>query len=262
MDFFSQTELVDIFGDKAIAKKEIPFVKLFILSIVAGALIALGYLACIRGSGTIPKEWGSYATVIGAGLFPVGLIAIILIGGELATGNMMTMTIGVLQKKISIIDLIYNWIMVMIGNTVGGILVAYLWGHVAGMTEGAFLEKTMALATARAGEAPLPAFISAIGCNIFVCMAVWLGTSAKSFLGKMLGIWFPIMIFVVCGFQHVVANTFVIPAAIFSGESTITWGAFALNIVVVFFGNVVGGALLLGLPCFLMYGKKAEAAAK
>ncbi|WP_334105263.1 formate/nitrite transporter family protein [Muricomes intestini] len=262
MGFFNQTEVVDILGDKAKAKKEFSFIKLFLLGILGGAFIGLGFLACIRGSGTVPAGWGSYGTLIGACLFPIGLIGIVLVGGELATGNMMTMMIGALQKKISFMDLIYNWVVVMLGNMAGGILVAYLWGHVAGMTEGDFLEKTLSIANARAGDAPLAAFISAVGCNIFVCMAVWLSTSARDFVGKLLGAWFPIMIFAVVGFQHVVANAFVIPAAIFSGESDVTLGAFFINMVVVFLGNAVGGALVFGLPCYLMYGRKARTDAK
>lgn len=255
MEFYSQTEVADILGDKARAKKELSFIRLFLLAVLGGAFIALGFLACIRGSGTIPSEWGSFGSFIGACLFPIGFIAIVLVGGELATGNMMTMAMGAFQKKISVLDLIYNWVVVMLGNMVGGILVAYLFGHLTGMTEGAFLAKTAAIANARVGDAPLAAFVSGIGCNIFVCIALWLTTSARDYPGKLLGAWFPIMVFVVIGFQHVVANAFVIPAAIFSGQSQITWGEYLLNTVIVFFGNAAGGALALGLPCCLMYRK-------
>ena len=92
---------------------------------------------------------------------------------------------------------------------------AYLFGHIVGLTEGAFLDKTVAVAQAKIADPPLVAFVSGIGCNIFVCLAVYLGALAKSYLGKMFGLWFPVMVFVVCGFQHVVANAFIIPAAIF-----------------------------------------------
>lgn len=255
MEYFSQTEVIDILGDKARMKNELSFIRLFLLAILGGAFIALGFLACIRGSGTIPAQWGSFGTLVGACLFPVGFMAIVLVGGELATGNMMTMAIGTFQKKISVSGLIYNWVVVMLGNMAGGILVAYLFGHLTGMTEGAFLAKTIAIAKARVGDAPLAEFISAIGCNIFVCMALWFATSAKDYPGKLLGAWFPIMIFVVIGFQHVVANAFVIPAAIFSGQAAITWGNYLQNTVVVFLGNAVGGALAVGLPCYLMYRK-------
>ena len=162
-----------------------------------------------------PTEWGSFNNFLGGALFPVGLIALTFVGGELATGNMMVMTLGVLQKKVRVGALCYNWLVVLLTNCLGGFLVAYLFGHIVGLTEGAFLDKTVAVAQAKIADPPLVAFVSGIGCNIFVCLAVYLGALAKSYLGKMFGLWFPVMVFVVCGFQHVVANAFIIPAAIF-----------------------------------------------
>lgn len=128
----------------------------------------------------------------------------------------MVMTLGVLQKKVRVGALCYNWLVVLLTNCLGGFLVAYLFGHIVGLTEGAFLDKTVAVAQAKIADPPIVAFVSGIGCNIFVCLAVYLGALAKSYLGKMFGLWFPVMVFVVCGFQHVVANAFIIPAAIFS----------------------------------------------
>ncbi|MBW4848334.1 MAG: formate/nitrite transporter family protein [Lachnospiraceae bacterium] len=256
MGFFSPAEVLDILGDKAQMKKKLSFIKLFLLSILGGSFIAEGFLACIRVQGTMPAQWGSFATFLGGCLFPIGLMAIVLVGGELATGNMMTMAIGLFQKKISFWDLTYNWVVVMAGNMVGSIIVAYSFGHFVGLTEGAFLAKTMAVANSKISDPPMVALVSAIGCNIFVCMAVWFATSAKDFTAKMAGMWFPIMIFVVLGFQHVVANAFVIPAAIFSGESSITWFNYLQNTVFVFIGNAIGGALVFALPCFCMYGQK------
>ena len=259
MGSFSPAEVLDILGDKAQIKTKISFMRLFLLSILGGAFIAEGFLACIRVMGTLPAQWGSFASLLGGCLFPIGLIAIVMVGGELATGNMMTMAIGVFQKKVSLWDLVYNWIVVMAGNMVGSFLVAYFFGHFVGLTEGAFLTKTIAVATAKINDSPMVALVSAIGCNIFVCMAIWLGTSAKDYLAKLAGLWFPIMIFVVLGFQHVVANAFVIPAAIFSGQSSITWLGYFQNTVFVFIGNAIGGALAFALPCFLMYGQKEDA---
>lgn len=256
MGSFSPSEVLDILGDKAEVKTKLSFMKLFLLSVFGGAFIAEGFLACIRVMGTVPAPWGSFGTLLGGCLFPIGLIALVMVGGELATGNMMTMAIGVYQKKVSIMDLVYNWIVVMVGNAVGSFIVAYFFGHFVGLTEGAFLAKTVAIATAKVHDTPMVALVSAIGCNIFVCMAVWLGTSAKDYLAKLAGLWFPVMIFVVIGFQHVVANAFVIPAAIFSGQSAITWMDYLQNAVFVFIGNAIGGALAFALPCCWMYGQK------
>ncbi len=258
MGFLSPAETLEILGDKAKAKTQISFFRLFLLSVLGGTFIAEGFLACIRISGTMPSQWGSFASFMGGCLFPVGLVAIVLVGGELATGNMMVMTIGVFQKKNSVRDLIYNWGVVMAGNMIGGILIAYLFGHIVGMTEGAFLDKTLAIANARINDPPLVALISGIGCNIFVCMAVWIATGAKDSAGKIFGMWFPIVVFVTVGFQHVVANAFVIPAAIFSGDSDITWLSYIENFVIVFIGNAIGGSLAFALPCCLMHSQKVK----
>ena len=213
MDFFSSEEIVASLGDKAEMKGKLSFVRLCILGIMAGFCIALGYLAFIRITGTAPTEWGSFNNFLGGALFPVGLIALTFVGGELATGNMMVMTLGVLQKKVRVGALCYNWLVVLLTNCLGGFLVAYLFGHIVGLTEGAL---------------------------------------AKSYLGKMFGLWFPVMVFVVCGFQHVVANAFIIPAAIFSQSTTISWWDYLQNTLWVFLGNAVGGSLFMAVPLIFM----------
>ncbi|MFV0504400.1 MAG: formate/nitrite transporter family protein [Lachnospirales bacterium] len=256
MDFFSIKETVENLGNVSRKKSELDFVRLCLLGVMAGAFIALGFLAYLRVAGNMPSEWGSFAALLGACLFPIGLIGITFVGGELATGNMMVMALGVMQKKITSKNMIYNWIIVLITNCIGGILVAYLFGHMTGLSEGVYLEKTIAIAQGKLNDPLLAAFVSGIGCNIFVCMGVYLGATAKTYLGKMFGLWFPVMVFVICGFQHVVANAFIIPAAIFTGESTILWSQYLVNVVVVFLGNVVGGALFFAVPLMFVTSKK------
>lgn len=80
----------------------------------------------------------------------------------------MVMTLGFMQKKITFIDVWFNWLVVVVTNAIGGIVIAYFFGHIVGLTEGQFLEKTLAIAQAKTLETPLVAFISGIGCNIFV----------------------------------------------------------------------------------------------
>lgn len=258
MDFESSQEIVGILGDKALVKSKLSFVRLSILGIMAGFFIALGYLAFIRISGTVPKSWGGFSTFLGGCLFPIGLVALTFVGGELATGNMMVMTLGLLQRKISGKSLLYNWLIVLVTNCIGGMLVAYFFGHIVGLTEGAFLEKTLSVAQAKIADPPLVAFISGIGCNIFVCLAVYLGAMGKTYLGKMFGLWFPVMVFVVCGFQHVVANAFIIPAAIFSTVSGIQWSDYLSNTLFVFLGNAVGGSLFLAVPLMFVTREQKE----
>ncbi|HLQ40413.1 MAG TPA: formate/nitrite transporter family protein [Tetragenococcus sp.] len=257
MNSLSIEETMHTLSAKAKNKSQLSLAKLILLGIMAGGFIALGYLAFIRVSATMPKEWGSFSTLLGAGLFPIGLIGITFLGGELVTGNGMTMMFGLLEKKVSFADVIRNWTLVLLTNIVGGLLVAYFFGHVVGLTEGDFAAKTMSVALGKLADSPVQMLLSGIGCNIFVCMAVYLATMSKDIVGKMFGIWFPIMIFVVCGFQHVVANAFILPAGFFAGAD-ISLADMLKNIFFVFVGNEIGGSIFLALPVYLSVSKPAD----
>ncbi|MCO6016890.1 MULTISPECIES: formate/nitrite transporter family protein [Carnobacterium] len=241
---YTPDEILDItiqMGKKKIAK---PLSSKLLLGFVGGAMISLGYLAYIRVASSMIEEWGSFASFIGACVFPIGLIVILLGGGELITGNMMAVSAAWLDKKVTMKELLINWLTITVANIVGALFVAYFFGHIVGLTSsGAFLHETVTLAQGKVAASPLQAFISGIGCNWFVGLALWLCYGAKDASGKMLGIWFPVMTFVAIGFQHSVANLFVIPAAIFEGGAT--WSQLIQNFVPVYLGNIVGGAVFV-----------------
>ncbi|MCP3762759.1 formate/nitrite transporter family protein [Domibacillus sp. A3M-37] len=252
MSLYSPQEIAVMASESGEKKANLPLVTLLILGFLGGAYISLGFLLDIRVIANVPKEWGSFTSFLGAAVFPVGLILVILGGAELVTGNMMTVTMAWLSKKITFLKVLRNLFLVTIANFIGAVFVAYFFGHIVGLTEeGPFLAKTTAIAQAKLDESFLQAFISAIGCNWLVCLAVWLALGSKDFTGKILGIWFPVMAFVAIGFQHVVANMFVIPAAIFAGQ--VTWAEYVPNFIAVFLGNVIGGAVLVSLLYFIAY---------
>lgn len=255
MNSLSANEVIEVLGEKARSKGRLDAIRTVLLGVLAGAFIALGYLAFIRISGTAPKEWGSFSTFLGGCLFPIGLIAIVLLGGELVTGNMMVMSFGFLEKKSSAKEVLRNWLLALIGNALGGLLIAYAFGHVVGLTEGAFAAKTTATALGKLADTPLKQVVSGIGCNIFVCMAVFFATMSKDYLGKIVGAWMPIMLFVVCGFQHVVANTFILPAGLFAGAEYTIFDVLK-NLFFVFIGNAIGGSLFLAVPVY--YANKTK----
>lgn len=231
-----------------------------VLGFAAGAFIALGYLLYIRVIANTPAEWGSMTTFIGASLFPVGLILVLIAGGELLTGNMMAVPLARMQRKISTMQMTKNIVLVTISNFAGALFVAYFFGHIVGLTEtGPFLEKTISIAEHKIHDSFLQAFISGIGCNWLVALAVWLSYGANDLSGKILGIWFPTMAFVAIGFQHVVANMFVIPAAIFAGAD-MTWLDYLQNFAPVFLGNLTGGAIFVAGIYKLAYLPKADKA--
>lgn len=240
----SPEEILEIsiqMGQKKVAK---PLQAKLVLGFIGGAMISLGYLAYVRVISSVAHEWGSFASFIGACVFPIGLIVILLGGGELITGNMMAVASAWLDKKVSAKELWLNWLTITFANFIGALFVAYFFGHIVGLTgTGVYLEETISIAQAKIAATPLQAFISGIGCNWFVGLALWLCYGAKDGAGKILAIWFPVMTFVAIGFQHSVANMFIIPAAIFEGQAT--WGQFIQNVIPVYFGNIVGGAVMV-----------------
>ncbi|MHC5249881.1 formate/nitrite transporter family protein [Enterococcus sp. LJL90] len=252
---YTPYEIGEIAVETGVKKTKKTLLEKLILGFIGGAMISLGYLAYIRVISSVAHELGSLASFIGACVFPVGLIVILMAGGELITGNMMVVAISFFGKKISFLDVVKNWLVITLANLVGAFFVAYFFGHIVGLTgSGVYLEETIAVAGAKIDATWLQAFFSGIGCNWFVCLAVWLCYGAKDAAGKILGIWFPVMTFVAIGFQHSVANMFVIPAAIFEGSYN--WLDFFNNVIPVYFGNIVGGAIFVGFFYYMIYLRK------
>jgi formate/nitrite transporter len=238
--------------ENGIKKANMPLLTQLALGFAAGAFISLGFLLSIKVSGGMPIEWGSFRSLIGASVFPLGLILCLIAGGELLTGNMMVVPMACYAGKVPYRKWATNWIAITASNFVGAIFVAYVFGHVAGMTEqGPYLVQMLSLVEAKLEEPFLIAFISGIGCNWLVALAVWMAYGAKDGTSLLLGIWFPTMAFVALGFQHVVANMFLIPAAIFAGHAT--WTDYAVNFVPVFLGNAVGGSVFVAMIYGIAY---------
>ena len=148
-----------------------------------------------------------------------------------------------------------NWAVITLFNVLGALFVAFVFGHFLGLTSsGIYLDETVEVAHAKLAASPLQSFVSGIGCNWFVGLALWLCYGAEDATGKLLGTWFPVMTFVALGFQHSVANAFIIPAAIFEGQAT--WLDFIQNFVLVYIGNIIGGAGFVSLFYYLAYGHK------
>lgn len=243
--------------EKACTKAAMPWRTMWVLALLGGAHISFGCMAYLRIVSGVPAEWHGLAAFLGAAVFPIGLVAIALCGGELLTGNMMFMTVARLQQRISSFALARNWFWLTLGNLLGALAVAYFLGHYAGLTEGKVQAATIAAAQAKVNMDFGAALVSAIGCNWLVCLGVWLSLSAQNTAGRIMAIWFPVMIFVLIGFQHVVANMFIIPAGIWAGAD-ITWADFGRNMLPVFLGNAIGGGVFVGGAYWLVYGKASQ----
>ena len=125
--------------------------------------------------------------VLGGAVFPVGLMLVVLAGGELITGNMMSLSMALYAKKITLISVLNNWVWITLMNFIGAIFVL-LWTS-WGLTEGEYLNKTVAIAEGKLHESFGRTLILAIGCNWLVCLALWLAYGTSDFVGKIIGIW-------------------------------------------------------------------------
>ena len=237
------------------------FWKLLILGMLAGAFIALAGVGATTAAVNIAGSAGKF---VGACIFPVGLAMVLLAGSELFTGNNLII-IPVLTGDIKFHQMLRNWVIVYIGNLIGAIIVSFLvvYGHVGNLFGGVDGGLAAAMINAANGKVTMSfgdAFLKGICCNFLVCIAVWISFAAKDVTGKFWGLYMPIMLFVLCGFEHCVANMYYIPAGLFCKalygveKETLTWGAFIVkNLIPVTLGNIVGGAGLVGLPYWFVY---------
>lgn len=229
---------------------------------LAGAYIAFGgLLAIIASAGLKPEQWGGLITLVTGLVFSLGLILVVVGGAELLTGNMALIPMAVLARRVSAGRLLLNWLWVTIGNLAGAVFVAYVLADKTGViakagsasaTQG--YARLGAIAMGKAvTETHLEQFLRAVGCNWLVCLAVWLAMAAHDIAGKILAIIFPITAFVALGFDHVVANMFFLPAAMFLHTGGITASNMVLNLVFAYLGNMVGAAVFVGAAYWYLY---------
>lgn len=257
-------EVVDILTQNSVNKVTYPFMKTLLLGIMAGLMISFGADAALIAGHAI--ESMSVARVISGAIFPVGLISIVLTGSELLTGSCLNV-LGVSTGKIGFGGVAKNLVYVAIANAIGAVLLAvtvYAMGQLdlSSARLGGYVIKN---AVGKVGLGFGPAFLSGIWCNFLVCLAVFLAATAKDTVGKIVGIFFPIWVFVACGFEHSVANMFYLPLgylakgnADYAQAATDLFGITAAqmdsltvssilidNLLPVTLGNIVGGSVML-----------------
>jgi formate transporter len=247
-----------------VTKGNLRWDKALVGGFLAGAYIAFaGLLAITVSSGLDPKLWGSLPTLFTGAVFALGLILVVIAGSELLTGNMALVPLALFARKLSAKALAMNFTVVMIGNLLGSLFVAYFLAVKSGVvTADLQLERLTGIATAKGvTETEFQIFLRAVGCNWLVCLAVWMALGADDIGGKVLAIFFPIMAFVAMGFDHVVANMFFLPAAIFAGVDGITWWDAIHNWIFAFLGNLVGAAVFVGAAYWYLYARDEETGA-
>jgi formate/nitrite transporter len=241
--------------------------RVLVSSFLAGAYIGFGALVAITSSsGLDPRTWGTLPTLVTGAAFTLGLVLVLIAGSDLATGNMMLVPLGAMRGKVSVADVVRNLTLVLLGNLLGALFVAFFLAVQTGVIGGVGAEAgtTAALTHDRLADIALDkatrhtlwqTFLRAVGCNWLVCLAVWMSLAATSVSGKILAIFFPIMAFVAMGFDHVVANMFFLPAAIFAGVPGLGWGDAVVNWLVAGAGNLVGAVVFVATSYWYLFLK-------
>ena len=259
-----------------VGKAETPFLKMFMLAVLAGAFISLGAIFATTVSAgniaiTLPSEELTLTSSLPYGInrllaglvFSLGLILVVVGGAELFTGNNL-IVMAWAGGKVKGRALLRNWLVVYLGNFVGSIGTVILMIFTRQHTFGA---NSVGIAALKIGVAKveltfLQALALGILCNVLVCLAVWLTYSARGTTDKIVAIIFPITAFVAAGFEHSIANMYFIPYALsikyfdpgFIAEvgdkvanlDMLTWQSFVFNnLIPVTLGNVIGGAGLV-----------------
>jgi formate/nitrite transporter len=154
-----------------------------------------------------------------------------------------------------------NWGIVCAANFAGALglaLLVWWWGH-AGMNDGAVGRAAVRIGTAKAQLPPAEAFFRGVLCNVLVCMAVWMALAGRSVIDKAVAIVFPITAFVAAGFEHSIANMYLLPFAMLLG-APLGAGDVARNLVPVIAGNLVGGSVLVALVYYVIYVRETSGA--
>ncbi len=258
-----------------VKKATMPILELLGLGVLAGSFIGLGAIfATTIAAGGSALPYGVKQLLVGL-VFCLGLILVVVGGAELFTGNNL-IVMAWANHKITTGQLLYNWVVVYVGNFLGSVATAgMLYLSTQYLKGGGQVGATaLAIANAKCGLEFVPALFLGVLCNALVCLAVWLTLSARTTTDKILAIIFPITGFVAAGFEHCVANMYFISVGLFikagapasfwnaigktaADYANLTWGNFFIkNLLPVTLGNILGGGVLVALVYWFIYLRK------
>ncbi|WP_342116747.1 formate/nitrite transporter family protein [Pseudoduganella sp. OTU4001] len=264
MDAYTPGEIAQRIEQTGVAKARLPVRALFMLAVLGGAFIGLGALYSVL----VRADHGLSIAIrlVMAGLsFSLGLLLVVVAGAELFTGNNL-LVMAWAERRISGAELLRNWGVVLAGNAAGagGLALLVYWSGHPDMQGGAIAAEYLRVAQAKVALGPLRAFLLGVLCNALVCLAVWMAMAGRSVADKAVAVVFPVSAFVAAGFEHSVANLYLLPMALLlqAPGGALGWSAVMGNLLPVLAGNLVGGALLVGLVYRFIYRGPAAAGAQ
>ena len=260
-------EMAQVAVETGVKKAHRSWDRVLVSAFLAGAYIGFGAMVAVTVSaGLDPATWGNLPTLFMGAAFTLGLVLVLVAGSDLATGNMMLVPLGAMRGRLGLGEVARNLALVLAGNLVGALVVAYFLavqtgvigsvGAEEGSTAAMTHERLADIARGKASEhSAWQTFLRAVGCNWLVCLAVWMSLAATSVSGKVLAVFFPVMAFVAMGFDHVVANMFFLPAAIFAGVPDLGWGDALANWLLAGVGNLVGAVVFVSSSYWYLFLK-------
>lgn len=250
-------QTAEAFSELGVKKASAPAGNLLLLAVLAGSFIALAGVGSTIAVAAVNK-------FAGACVFPAGLAMVILAGSELFTGDNL-MIVSLLERRITAGQMLRTLLIVYLGNLSGAVLIAGLVS-VSGALD-AWSDAVVSTAAAKSTLRFGPALVRGVLCNFLVCIAVWMAAGAKEPVSKIACVFFPIMLFVLCGYEHSIANMYFIPVGLWTAARSglpaegLTWAAFFLrNLLPVTLGNMIGG-FAVGTGYWSVYLRRARQAA-
>jgi len=268
VDAFTPAEVAEKVKTIGVDKANMHFLSLVILALMAGAFIAFGamyYTVAITDS---TMSYG-LTKLLGGVAFSLGFIMVVVAGAELFTGNTLVVMAWA-KGKVSLPALLKNWTIVYIANAVGAFVMVYLvylsgyldaHHHQVGAT-------AMKVGLAKVDNTLTESFVLGLFCNVLVCLASWMVYASRTVSDKVFAILFPISAFVAMGFEHCIANMYMIPVAILasfdpaivaasgldaSQLQDLSFNGFMMNIIPVTIGNIIGGAVFVAMTYYLVF---------
>jgi formate/nitrite transporter len=263
MDYVKPVDSAKNMLEFAAAKAALPVSDFLIRGFLSGAI--LGFATTVAFTATKQTS----VPLVGALVFPVGFILIILLGLELVTGNFALLPVGLQAGRITVQQVLANFGWVFLGNLLGSLFYGYLLNvtlSYSGISQASIAPALVAAAEAKTigyaqhGMAGMVAcVIKAVLCNWMVCVATIAPMGSTSATGQIFAAWIPIFIFFSLGFEHSVVNLFLIPTGMMLGAKVNIADWWLWNQIPVTIGNLLGGWLLIGLPMYLTYGRRSAA---
>ena len=267
-DAYAPAEIARRIEEAGVAKARLALAPLAMLGVLAGAFIGLGTLLSVIVRADATLGFAASQVVAGA-VFSLGLLMVVVAGAELFTGNNL-LVLAWAERRIGTAQVLRNWIVVCTANFAGAAglaLVVYLSGH-TDMGGGAIGRTVVRIAVAKQDLHWQQAFLRGVLCNVLVCMAVWMAMAGRSVVDKAVAVVFPVTAFVAAGFEHSIANMYLMPlamlvqsgAGVLPGAGEVTLAGAAANLALVIAGNLVGGSVLVGLAYHFIYGGRERQA--